>query len=138
MSVEFWCLYGAMLLALVHVAAASFAFKAQVGNRYTVGPRDDDVRPTGFAGRMERAQRNFLETFAVFAAAVFMIEFLDVAGGLSRFGAILYIAGRLAYLPLYSAGIPWLRTFAWNAATLGLALMILQIGIAMMTVAPTL
>lgn len=138
MSVEFWCLFGAMILALLHVTAASFAFKSQVGNRYTVGARDEDLRPTGVAGRLDRAQRNFLETFAVFAAAVFMIEFLDVAGGLSRFGAILYIAGRLAYLPLYAAGTPWLRTFSWNAATLGLALMIVQIGIAMMTVAPTL
>ncbi len=138
MSVEFWCLFGALILALLHVTTSAFAFKAQVGNRYTVGARDEDVRPTGFAGRMERAQRNFLETFAVFVAAVFMIEFLDIASSLSQFGAILYIAGRLAYLPLYAAGTPWLRTFAWNAATLGLALMIVQIGIAMMTVAPTL
>lgn len=49
MSVECWRLYAAMGLALVHLIAASFSFKAQVGNRYTVEPRDEDLQPTGMA-----------------------------------------------------------------------------------------
>ena len=31
MSVELWTLLGAMFLGLLHLSAASFAFKAQVG-----------------------------------------------------------------------------------------------------------
>ena len=52
MSVEFWCLYGAMVLGLVHMTAASFTFKAQVGNGYTVGARDEPAQMsrTGHAG----------------------------------------------------------------------------------------
>lgn len=91
-----------MVLALIHLTAASFSFKAQVGNRYTVGPRDEDLRPTGVAGRLGRAQRNFLETFPVFIAAVFMVEGLDRAGLVSAVGAVLYIAGRILFLPLYA------------------------------------
>jgi len=34
---------------------------------------------------------------------------------------------RVVYLPLYLAGVRWVRTFSWNLATLGLALMIVGI-----------
>ena len=127
MSIELWCLYAAMGLALVHLTAASFAFKAQVGNRYSVGPRDDDRQPTGVAGRLARAQRNFLETFAVFVAAVLTLTMLREEGAWSAFGAGAYITGRVLFLPLYAWGVPWLRTFSWNFATLGLVLVMVDV-----------
>lgn len=127
MSIEFWCLYAAMGLALVHLTAASFSFKAQVGNRYTVGPRDEDLQPTGMAGRLARAQRNFNETFAVFVGAVLMLAILREEGPWSAFGAVAYVAGRGAFLPLYAWGVPWLRTFSWNLATLGLVLVMMDV-----------
>lgn len=123
MSVEAWALFGAMILGLVHMTAASFSFKAQVGNAYSVGPRDEDLRPTGVAGRLDRAQRNFLETFPIFVAAVLLLEVLErTGGGLSVWGSAIYLAGRVLFLPLYAAGLPWIRTFSWNFATLGLVL----------------
>lgn len=123
MSVELAALFGAMVLGLVHLAAASFAFKTQVGNAYTIGPRDEDLRPQGLAGRLERAQRNFLETFAIFASAVLMLQGLERTGGwLSQAGALIYLGGRILFLPLYAAGAPWLRTFSWNIATAGLVM----------------
>jgi len=127
MSLELWCLYVAMGLALVHLTAASFSFKAQVGNRYSVGPRDEDLRPTGVAGRLARAQQNFLETFAVFVGAVLMLTMLREEGAWSAFGAVAYIAGRVLFLPLYAWGVPWLRTFSWNLATLGLVLVMVDV-----------
>lgn len=127
MSVEMICLFAAMVLALVHLAAASFTFKAQVGNRYSVGPRDEDIRPKGLAGRLDRAQRNFLETFPVFVAAVLMAHALDRSGAVGTAGALLYIGGRVLFLPLYAWGVPWLRTFSWNIATLGLVLTMAQL-----------
>lgn len=39
----------------------------------------------------------------------------------------LYRAGRLVFLPLYAVGVPWLRTFSWNLATLGLVLVGTQV-----------
>lgn len=128
MPFEAWALFGAMVLGLVHLTAASFSFKAQVGNAYTVGARDEDLRPRGIAARLDRAQRNFLETFAIFAAAVLLLIVLDRDGGrLSQIGAGLYLGGRLLFLPLYAAGTPWLRTFSWNLATLGLAMVMAAI-----------
>jgi uncharacterized MAPEG superfamily protein len=123
MSIESWTLFGAMLLGVVHLTVASFSFKAQVGNAYTVGPRDEDIRPSGVAARLDRAQRNFLETFPIFAAAVLLIEVHHRTGTwLSEYGCIAYLCGRAIYIPLYAAGVPWLRSFSWNIATLGLAM----------------
>lgn len=128
MPVELWALFGAMILGLVHLTLASFTFKAQVGNAYTVGARDQDLRPSGVAARLDRAQRNFLETFAIFAAAVLMLEALQHTGSwLSQVGALMYLAGRVVFLPLYAAGVPWLRTFSWNIATAGLAMVMVAI-----------
>ncbi len=128
MSIESWSLFGAMVLGLVHVTAASFAFKAQVGNAYTVGARDEELKPKGVAARLDRAQRNFLETFAIFAAAVLMLEVLNRTGsGIGEIGAMLYLAGRAAFIPLYAFGVPWIRTFSWNLATLGLTMVIIAI-----------
>lgn len=123
MTLEFQALFGAMVLGLVHLTAASFMFKAQVGNAYTVGARDEDIRPAGIAGRLDRAQRNFLETFAIFAAAVLMLASLGRTGSwLSETGVLIYLGGRILFLPLYAAGVVWLRTFSWNIATLGLVM----------------
>lgn len=126
MSGELYALLAAVLLGLVHLSAASFSFKAQVGNRYTVGPRDEELRPTGVAARLHRANINFLETFPYFTACVLVVRVLDASGTLSQLGCALYLAGRLAFLPLYAAGVPWLRTFSWNIATLGLVLVGVQ------------
>lgn len=128
MSFEAWCLFGGMVLGLVHLTAASFTFKAQVGNAYSVGPRDEDLRPMGLAGRLDRAQRNFLETFPIFAAAVLLLEVLGRTGtSLSEWGSGLYLAGRVLFLPLYALGLPWVRTFSWNIATLGLVLVMASV-----------
>jgi uncharacterized MAPEG superfamily protein len=128
MSLEAWALFGAMVLGLVHLTAASFAFKKQVGNTYSVGPRDEGLRPEGVAGRLDRAQRNFLETFAIFVAAVLLLEIYRRTGSaLSEVGALLYLCGRAIFLPLYAAGVPWMRTFSWNAATAGLAMVMLAV-----------
>lgn len=127
MSIELWSLFAAMVLGLVHLTAASFSFKAQVGNRYTVGARDEDLRPVGVAGRLDRAQRNFLETFAIFVAAVLLLSHLGQEDRISTLGGLLYLGGRVAFLPLYAIGAPWLRTFSWNIATLGLVMVMAAI-----------
>ena len=127
MIFEFWILISATFWGLVHLSVASFTFKAQTGNRYGVGPRDEDIRPAGMAGRMYRAQSNFMETYPFFAVFVLLVFMTDSAGQFSYWGACTYLGGRLLFLPLYALGIPWLRTFSWNIATLGLVLVGVQL-----------
>lgn len=126
MTWELYALLAAVVLGLVHLSAASFSFRAQVGNRYAVGPRDEGLVPRGIAARLYRAHANFLETFAYFAACVLLVRLLDASGTLSQLGCALYVGGRALFLPLYAAGIPWLRILSWNVATLGLVLVGLQ------------
>lgn len=129
MIFELWILLAATVLGLVHLSVASFTFKAQVGNKYTVGARDESIKPTGVAGRLYRAQSNFQETYPLFVACIILVFLTNSAGGLSYWGACLYLGGRVLFLPLYAIGIPWLRTFSWNVATLGLVLVGIQVAI---------
>ena len=71
---------------------------------------------TGVAARLGRASGNFLETFAFFAAAVLMLIFLHKGNEHSALGAQLYLWARVAYLPIYAAGIPFLRSLVWALA----------------------
>ncbi len=80
---------------------------------------------TGVAGRLERALRNFLETFPVFVAAVLVVHVMGREGSLSAWGAVLYVAARLVYLPLYAAGVPLVRSLVWNVASVGIVLLLL-------------
>ena len=46
LSVEMAYLALSVLLLLVHLSVQSFTYKAQVGNRFTVGPRDEEPERT--------------------------------------------------------------------------------------------
>ena len=112
------------ILLLVHLSVQSFTFKAQVGNRYTVGARDEGLMASGLAGRAERAFRNFLETFSAFAALAIAIEVTGKNDAWSAFGAALYFWTRVAFLPAYLAGLVWVRTLIWNVSAVGIVILI--------------
>ena len=121
MNLELAMLAASCALCLVQIVVASHASSLQRGYRWTASARDGEVpRLTGVAGRLERALRNFLETFPVFVAAVLVVHMLGREGALSAWGAVLYFVGRLAYVPLYAAGIPLVRSLAWNVALVGI------------------
>src|SRR5258708_28038842 len=113
-------------LCLTQIIASSQAASLQRGYRWTASARDAEVPPlTGVAGRLERALRNFLETFPVFVAAIFLVEVLGREGALSKWGAGLYVSARLVYLFLYAAGVPLVRSLVWNVAFVGIVLLFL-------------
>jgi uncharacterized MAPEG superfamily protein len=112
-------------LGLIQIVLASHAASRQRGYRWTASARDSEVPPlTGIAGRLERALRNFLETFPLFVAAVLLVVVLGREGALSRWGAVLYFSARVVYLPLYAAGIPVIRSLVWNIAFVGIVLLL--------------
>ena len=76
------------------------------------------------AGRLDRAQRNFLETFPLFAAAVLIAHVAGRHSWMTEWGAQLYFWGRVVYLPLYAAGVPWVRSAVWVVAALGIVLVL--------------
>ncbi len=88
MTVELRMLALSVVLGIVQIVViASHAASLQRGYRWTAGPRDEGAEQLrGVAGRLERALRNFAETFPLFAAAVLMAHVSDVHGPLTEWG----------------------------------------------------
>ena len=84
MRFELAMLAASCVLCLSQVVFSSHAASLQRGYRWTASSRDAEVPPlTGVAGRLERALRNFLETFPVFVAAVILVHVLGRESALS-------------------------------------------------------
>src|SRR5262245_63452950 len=106
----------------------NFDRRVKRGYRWTASARDQGVAPlTGVAGRLDRALRNFSETFPMFAALVFAAYAAGRHNALTESGAGLYFVARLAYLPLYAYGVSLVRSLVWNVAGLGMALMLVAL-----------
>ena len=114
----------AILLGFVQLAWAAVAARQQQGLHWARGPRDEDRRVTGMAARLERAFRNYMETFPLFAAALILGATLDqgdaVKHVLTLWGSLIYVGARILYVPLYAWGVPNWRTIVWSVSVLGL------------------
>ena len=125
MTVELKMLTLSVVLGIVQIVAASHAASLQRGYQWTASSRDQKVPPLqGVAGRLDRALRNFLETFPLFAAVVLAAHVTDTHNALTALGAQLYFWARLAYALLYAAGVPVVRSLVWNVATVGILLLV--------------
>ena len=128
MTVELVTLGSSVVLGLIHIVLASNAASFQRGYRWSLSSRDETAVPLkGVPGRLERAQRNYLETFTFFAAAVMVTYAAGQHGLLTKLGTQLYFWGRVAYLPCYAFGFSWIRSLTWNIATLGIVLILLAL-----------
>ncbi|MEO8003199.1 MAG: MAPEG family protein [Arenimonas sp.] len=128
MSMELKMLVWTVLLGIVHIALAATLSTQQRGLAWNAGPRDNVPAPlTGVAGRLDRASRNFLETFPFFAAAVLAVLFTQHATPETAMGAQIYFWSRVAYLPVYAAGISYLRTLIWVASLAGLVMVLMPL-----------
>jgi len=75
-------------------------------------------------GRIDRAYANFQQTFPLFAAAVLIAQALGRHNGQTEWGAGVYFWCRLAYVPLYAAGVPWLRSTVWMVSFIAIWLVL--------------
>ena len=64
------------------------------------------------------------ETLPIFAAAVVVAHVAGREGDLTLWGAWLYLVGRVVYVPLYAAGIPYVRSLVWAASMVGLGMIL--------------
>ena len=128
MTLELILLALSVVLGFVHIVVASHSASLQRGYRWSASARDDPVEPLhGVAGRLDRALRNFLETFPLFAAVVLTAAAVGRHNALTQWGAQLYFWGRVVYMPLYAAGIPLVRSLVWNIAAAGILLLLVAL-----------
>jgi uncharacterized MAPEG superfamily protein len=123
--VELKLLLAAVIIGLVQIvwaAAAGSGGPRDFG--WLSGPRDDARPVSGVAARLDRALRNFLETFPLFAAALIACVAAGKLGTLTLYGAGLYVIARALYVPLYASGVALVRTLVWTASVIGIVMVI--------------
>lgn len=111
---------------MAHVMCAIRIKTQQYGTQWNMGARDEDLPPLNpVAGRLVRAQANFLETFPVAIVGLLGVVLAGKANDATMIAAWVWLCGRLVYLPLYWAGIPKVRTLVWGVATAALMVPVL-------------
>lgn len=88
------------------------------------GNRDNLPEATPLAGRAQRAAANSLENLLFFAALALVAQVAGATNERVLLGAQVFLWARLIYLPVYVAGIPFLRTGVWTVSIVGLAMMV--------------
>ncbi len=125
-STEITMLWASTLLGLVYLLAAVVPSVLSRGMPWAMGPRDGEWPAVGTtAARLDRAWKNFLETFPLFAAAILIEAQVPQDSEVAALGAQLYFWGRVAFLPIYAVGLPFVRTVAWTVSLAGIVMVLL-------------
>jgi uncharacterized MAPEG superfamily protein len=107
MTTELLVLAWGCVLAIVHVFVAVRFKTRQYGTKWNMGARDEALPPPEpIVGRLARAQANFFETFPIAAVAILLVTLTERTDAVTEIGAILWLAMRVLYLPVYALGIP--------------------------------
>ena len=126
-TTELTVLGWSVVLLLVQVVLQASA-ALDLGPRDLFGPRDEKRESKVIAaGRLNRALKNFLETYPAFIALALGLIVAGKAGGIGATGAWLWLVARVVYVALYAAGIPVIRTIVWFLSIVGLAMMLVRL-----------
>jgi len=127
MPTELTLLGASTILLFLHVMIQGQTATRDRGLAWNAGARDGAQQPLGpLAGRAARALANFQETYPAFVALALGLAVTGKTGGAAEWGAILWFAARIAYIPLYLAGVPYVRSAVWMLSILGLLLMLVR------------
>ena len=88
--------------------------------------RDDIPEATPLGGRAERAAANSIEALVLFVPLALVAQ---LAGSTEQvmLGATIFFWARVAYLPIYLAGVIYLRSLVWGVGVAGLAMMVVAL-----------
>jgi uncharacterized MAPEG superfamily protein len=119
-------IYMAILTWLTLLAASLIKAKGWTapGRKLALGNREDLPEPTLLAGRADRTAKNTLENFVLFAAIALVAQAAGLTGARVAAGATIFFWSRVLYIPVYYAGIVYVRTAVWMASIVGLGLMV--------------
>lgn len=113
------------ILGLVHILVAATVSTLQRGLLWNVSPRDEPAPPlTPVGARLDRAMKNFLETFPIYVAAIVAVLVQGRSSPQIELGSQLYFFARVVYLPIYALGLPFVRTLTWGVSLVGIALLL--------------
>jgi uncharacterized MAPEG superfamily protein len=114
----------ALIVYYAGVFLPSLFLIPRIGLASYMASRDGDPAPNPVHSRAQRATRNMQENLAPFLAlAILAYVVPDADMGLAIPGAQLFVLGRVAFLPLYLFAVPWARSIAFTAGTIGMIMM---------------
>jgi uncharacterized MAPEG superfamily protein len=113
-----------VVLLVVQICLQGMLATRELGSGWNAGPRDGDKQPEGkLAGRAARASKNLQETYPAFIGLALALAIVGDPSGWGLTGAWVWLACRILYIPLYLAGIPYIRSLVWLGSLAGLVLM---------------
>ena len=127
MKPELMLLVWAAVLTLVQAVVAVHGALMQVGLPMLAGNREGMPEIKGWGGRAARAHRNMLENLVLFAVLVLAAVVAGKTNDMTLLGAQIFLYARIAYVLVYLAGLPWIRTAVWGVSVVGLAMIFLQL-----------
>ncbi|MNV23792.1 MAPEG family protein [compost metagenome] len=117
-----------VILLLLHICLQAMSVTREVGLAWNAGARDARPDLKGvFAGRAQRASDNFRETYPAFVGLVLALAIVGDASGWGLTGGWIWTVARVVYIPLYLAGVPYMRSIAWVVSLVGLVLMLVAL-----------
>jgi uncharacterized MAPEG superfamily protein len=126
-STEIAILGWSVILLIAHIVAQTIAFSKDTGAAYALSARDEDKDVSLLTGRLTRGLRNFLETYPAFIALALGLAVTGKHGGIGATGALIWFWARVAYVPIFAAGIAGIRTAVWTVSMIGLLLMLIRL-----------
>lgn len=107
-----------VLTWLAIIVASTLRSKGDM--KLAMSNRDNLPEPTPLAARADRAAKNTMENFILFAALAIAALAAAPANTQVLLGAQIFFWARVVYLPIYYLGIPGVRTLVWAIGVAGL------------------
>ena len=127
MPIELQAFLGVCLLYWILNQLIGLAKISQAGIGWGMGNRETSPEFPLWIDRIDRAQRNLLESLPLFAALIAAILYTNASCALTAAGALTFLTARVAHAFIFIAGIPVWRTVAYYFSLVGLALLALKI-----------
>jgi uncharacterized MAPEG superfamily protein len=122
-----WLLLGTGLyVATLFIPSLFLISKIGVGSY--LGSRDADPVVNPVHGRAQRVVRNFGESYPPFAVlGILSLIVADADIAMATTGAMIFVIARVAYVPLYLAAVPVLRSGAYLVGLAGVVMIALSL-----------
>jgi uncharacterized MAPEG superfamily protein len=121
--------YSTLLFFVMLMAGSTLRSRAYTpgGWQKAVGNRDDLDPQSPLSRRADRAALNMQENLLVFAVLVLSTHAAGISDAKTVLGAQVFFFARLAYWPVYLAGVKYVRTVVWCIGVAGMAIIALRL-----------
>jgi uncharacterized MAPEG superfamily protein len=121
-----------IVLGLFQLVLTAIEYRRVHGVHYANTARDktSEAPDSPLLGRLSRAQANLMETAPYFIGICVIIAVTGMSTPITQAAAVIFVAARLVYLPLYALGVPYLRGVVWLVSFVALCAMTAAVALA--------